>query len=224
MHIVIVEDEKRLADYLTRAIKEEEYSVETFYDGKDALSYIENFHDEIDCIVLDILLPNISGLQICKRLRKKHIDIPVIMLTAKDGEKEKIEGLDAGADDYLTKPFSLSELHARIRSLLRRKTGELNHVIQLNNISIDTKSMKVYLKEKEIFLTLKEYELLKLFLTHPNQVFNREQILENIWGGNFDTFSNVVDVHVTYLRKKIHDDTEPHIIQSIRGVGYRLNA
>lgn len=223
MKILIVEDEKRLAGYLVRAFAEEGYATESIENGKDALSFVENFHDELDCIVLDILLPGMLGIAVCKAIRKKHIDVPILMLTAKDSEAEKIEGLDSGADDYLTKPFLIKELLARVRSLIRRKSGEFDHVFTAGEITMETQSRKVFLSNKEILLTPKEYELLKLLLSHQNHVLNREVILDKVWGMTLDTFSNVVDVHISSLRKKIHDTKIPHVIESVRGVGYRFN-
>lgn len=223
MKIIIIEDETRLAQYLKRALEEEGYTVEHLSNGKEAITFIEYFHANIDAIILDILLPGISGLQICRNLRKKHISVPILMLTAKDQEKEKIEGLDAGADDYLTKPFSLKELLARIRSITRRATGQMNSIYLMDNLKIDVKKRAVYQSKKEVELTLKEYELLELFITHPNHAFHRQEILETVWGVNYDTFSNVVDVHIGSLRKKIKDNKHPYLIQSVRGIGYRLN-
>ncbi len=224
MRILVVEDETLLSVYLVRALKEEGYNAEYIANGTDALAFIEEFHNEIDAIVLDIMLPGLSGLAICRFLRKKHITTPILILTAKDQEQEKIEGLDAGADDYLTKPFSLNELMARLRSLFRRTKGDAAEILQNKDIVMDTKSMKVTREGQDVRLTLKEYALLKLLLSHPNQVLNREQILEQVWDMNYTTFSNVVDVHITYLRKKLHDTNTTNIIESIRGVGYRFNA
>lgn len=223
MKILVVEDEEKLAHYLKRALEEVGYAVEIISNGKDALYFIETCHQEIDAIILDILLPDTSGFQICKEIRKQHITTPILMLTAKDQEADKITGLDIGADDYMTKPFSLQELLARVRSLLRRSRGEINNKLKIQDLEINLESRQVFQNGKEVHLTYKEYELLTLLATHPNKAFEREQLLEQVWDMNFTTFSNIVDVHITHLRQKIHDTKEKNIIQSVRGVGYRLN-
>ena len=224
MKLFIAEDEKRLAFYLKKALEQEGYITYCQFNGIDAFHYIENTYEDLDAVILDISLPGMSGIEICKQMRSHNITLPILMLTARDTEKDKIIGLDSGADDYITKPFSLKELFARIRSVTRRAKGRTNGNIIVKDIIINTASMKVFKNDVEVSLTLREYELLKFLASHPNVALNREQILERVWDINFNSFSNVVDVHINGLRKKIHDTTKPYMIESVRGVGYRINA
>lgn len=223
MKILIVEDEEKLAYYLERALQEEGFTTEWISNGKEAYGFIQNFHNELDCILLDIFLPDMSGLTICEKARKANIATPILILTAKDKENEKVSGLNTGADDYITKPFSLPELIARIHSHIRRSQGVVTQTITIGNISINTAARKVYCNNKEVTLTLKEYNILHLLATHPNETIDREFILDTIWDRNALAMSNVVDAQVKNLRQKLNDTPQTKIIETIRGIGFRLN-
>jgi len=191
---------------------------------KKGQTLVELNHEAFDIIILDIMLPIKNGIEICQELRKQSIFIPIIMLTAKIELKDKINGLDAGADDYLLKPFSFDELVARIRALLRRPKTSLPMEIRIGQLSLQPSKRKVFYEQEEIPLTLKEFNLLEYFMRHPNQVLNREQILDKLWDLNYDSFSNVVDVHIKNLRKKLEDVSGKLLLETVRGVGYRLKA
>lgn len=220
--ILVVEDEKQLAFYLKKTLETQGYVVDCILNGKDASYYIENNTEDIDIILLDIMLPGMNGIEVVKAMRRENITIPVLLLTAKDTEDDKVLGLDTGADDYLTKPFSVKELSARIRSIIRRSNADNTDVINIRDIVIYPMRMKVYKNNKEVHLTLREYEILKMLATHPNQVINREDIIEKVFDLNALAFSNVVDVHVFNLRRKLNDTGKNRLIESIWGVGYRL--
>jgi len=218
MRILIIEDEKKVAKFLQQGLEEERYTVDTAYDGETGtnLALTEVF----DLVILDILIPKKDGITVLKELRSKHITTPVLLLTAKSSVDDKVEGLDAGADDYLTKPFSFAELLARVRSLLRRGTSEKSTILKVLDLQLDTVTHKAKRGEKTIELTGKEYALLEYFMRNVNRVLTRTLISEHIWNYNFDTGTNVIDVYINHLRSKIDDGYERKLLHTIRGVGY----
>ena len=223
MRILILEDEEKLAKHLKTGLENEGFIAQYYLDGLEGENYINLNQDIIDLVILDIMLPQKDGLAVCKSLRTENINIPVLMLTAKSTTEDKILGLNSGADDYLTKPFSFDELLARVRTLLRRPNKTLPVELKVGNLVLNTISRKVIYGNKEIVLTLKEFMLLEYFMRHPNQVLNREQILDSLWDINFDSFSNIVDVHIKNLRKKLnYYEENEEILETVHGLGYRL--
>ncbi|QSZ26698.1 response regulator transcription factor [Aceticella autotrophica] len=220
MRILVVDDEPHLSDILKKALKQEGYSVDIAQDGLDGLELAKmNIYD---VIVLDIMLPKIDGIQILNKLRNLKINTPVLMLTAKDTTEDKIKGLDTGADDYMTKPFEISELMARIRALLRRQAPVKNPILKIADLEVNTLTREVKRNGKEIILTSKEYALLEYMIRNANQVLTRTQIADHIWDYDFDGLSNIIDVYIRYLRKKIDDGYDKKLIHTIRGSGYSL--
>jgi len=222
MHILIVEDNAKVASFIKRGLQEEHYTVDVAADGDEGLALAQS--DEFDLIILDLLLPKRNGLEVLSALRKDKIETPVLILTAKDGPKNKVEGLDAGADDYLTKPFGFEELLARVRALMRRKTGAVSNVIKIADLEMDLLKHKVTRGGKEIILTNREYALLQYFLNNAGRIVTRTALSEHVWEHDFDTFSNVIDVHIARLRRKIDDGFSAHLLKTIRGSGYILEA
>jgi heavy metal response regulator len=220
MKILIVEDEKKVAGFLKKGLQEELYTVDIAYDGEEVSLLAEANH--YDLIILDIMLPKKDGMQILKELRAQRISAPIIMLTAKDSLEDKVQGLDSGADDYLTKPFAFAELLARIRALLRR--GKPEGLIKLiaADLILDPITHEVQRSGKTIELTNKEYTLLEYLLYNKGRVLTRSLISEHIWGYQFDTGTNVIDVYVKYLRDKIDQGFDKKLIHTVRGVGYML--
>jgi DNA-binding response OmpR family regulator len=222
MRVLIIEDQENLANLIKKGLEAEGFAADYVLDGKAGWLRLELNHEDYDVVILDLMLPKMDGMEICKNAREKKIDTPIIMLTAKDGIDDMISGLNIGADDYLVKPFSFDNLLARTRAVLRRPKPALSQEYRVGNIKLDNISKKVFFDSQEIKLTLKEFSLLEYLMRHPNQVLSREQILSNIWDFAFDSFSNVVDVHITNLRKKLGDH-DCKILETVRGVGYRLN-
>jgi len=220
MIILVVEDEHKIASFIKKGLEIEHYTVEHAYDGADALKKIET--NDYDLIILDILLPKLDGFKVAKEIRNQKIHTPILMLTAKDSIEDKVKGLDSGADDYLVKPFALEELLARIRSLLRREKKVEDPKLKIDNLILDPKSHEITRANKNINLTSKEYRILEYLMRHPNQVCTRTMIAEHIWGYNFDKQSNIIDVYLTYLRRKIDKDHSRKLIQTIRGIGYKI--
>jgi DNA-binding response OmpR family regulator len=220
MRILIVEDEESLALRIKSVLESEKYTAETEFDGESGLE--KALTEEYDLIILDILLPRLNGLEILKEIRREGSKIPVLLLTAKDGVEDKVHGLDSGADDYLSKPFAIPELLARVRSLLRRESDVKSAIIRLADIEIDTNTHQITRNKKPINLTAKEYAILEFLIYNKNRVLSRLSIAEHVWGDNFDMFTmtNFVDVHIKNLRKKIEKSESENIIQTIRGVGY----
>ncbi len=220
MRILLAEDEKRVSSFIQRGLKEEGFVVDAAADGEKALAFAEL--NPYDLIILDVMLPKQDGIQICKALRAKKIDSPILMLTAKNTTQDKVLGLNAGADDYLAKPFEFEEFIARVRALTRRKSSSKQTVLQVEDLVLDPMTHKVCRGKTEIQLTAKEYTLLYYFMQNVNQVVTRTMISEHVWNESFDTFTNVIDVYVNYLRKKIDDGFEPILIHTLRGSGYTL--
>lgn len=222
MRILIVEDNKKLAGSIKRGLEKEGYAVDFLMDGNEGFRRVVQCKDDYDLIILDLMLPGKDGMAICQEVRQRNIKIPILILTAKDATGDKIQGLNAGADDYLVKPFSFDELVARIKALLRRPKEVLPSEINVRDLILNTMTRKVFRGKREILLTLKEFALLEYLMRNPGQVFTREQLLDHAWDYSFDSFSNVVDVHMKNLRKKIDDNQNEKLLETIRGVGYRI--
>jgi two-component system OmpR family response regulator len=220
MRILVVEDELKMARLLRRGLEEEGYAVDAALNGSDAVWM--GTENDYDAIVLDLMLPDLDGFEVCRRLRGADRWAPVIMLTAKDGVPDRIEGLDAGADDYLTKPFSFAELLARLRSLMRRGQNERPAILAVGDLEMDPARHRVVRDGKTISLSAKEFALLEFFMRHPDEVLSRTRILEHVWDFAYEGDSNVVDVYVRYLRDKVDRPFGRSSIETVRGAGYRL--
>ncbi len=218
MRILIVEDDQSLHRIIRRRLSEEGYAVDGCFDGEDALYYMES--EVFDCVILDWMLPKKDGVIVLREFRNHGFRTPVLMLTAKDSITDRVEGLDAGADDYLTKPFAYDELSARVRALLRRNTEMKNNKLQIADLVMDLSMHTVFRGEREISLTSREYALLEYFLRNHGQVLTRSQIADHVWNYEFDYDSNVVDVYVRYLRNKIDKGYDCPLIHTVRGYGY----
>ena len=221
MRILIVEDEAGVAGFVEQGLKEAGYAVNVARDGAEGLEYALAY--EYDAIVLDIMLPKMNGLDMLREIRAKRVKAPVLLLTARDGLDDRVKGLDIGADDYLVKPFAFPELLARIRALLRRPPLQTGNLLSFNDLEMDIAQREVRRAGKHIELSPREFSLLELMLRHPNQVLSRTQIVEHVWNFDFYSDTNVVDVYIGYLRRKIDRDFSPALIQTIRGVGFRLS-
>ncbi|OQY20395.1 MAG: DNA-binding response regulator [Desulfobacteraceae bacterium 4572_35.1] len=220
MNILVVEDEKKVASFIQRGLEEEGFTVEIAVNGEEGSEKAESNH--YDLILLDIMLPKKDGLTVLKELRAKEINTPVLCLTAKDSVEDIVAGLDSGSDDYLTKPFAFAELLARVKALVRRGAQDRGAEVFFADLRLDPVTHKVWRGEKEIDLTTKEYGLLEYFMRNPNQVLTRAMIAEHVWDYTFDSFTNIIDVYVNYLRKKVDKDHSKKLIHTIRGVGYVL--
>jgi two-component system, OmpR family, response regulator MprA len=217
--ILIIEDDEGIVRVLRRALTYEGYQVETGLDGESGLAQARDWRP--DLVILDLMLPGMDGLEVTQRLRTEG-NIPILMLTAKDTITDRVQGLDAGADDYMTKPFDLDELLARVRALLRRTQLERAPVLSFNDLTLDTSTRLASRRSRPIALTAKEYDLLELFMRHPRQVMTREMIFDRVWGYDFGGESNVLDVYIRYLRQKLENEGETRLIHTVRGVGYVL--
>ncbi len=221
--ILVIEDEERILQFLRRGLSYEGYHVETAVNGTDGLQIAQN--QSPDLVVLDWMLPELEpgldGLEVCRRLRAAS-DVPILMLTAKDSVADRVQGLDAGADDYLVKPFALNELLARVRALIRRSRSDEPEILSFDTLRLDTGTHQAFRGDRVIELTAKEYELLELFLRHPRQVLTRDQIFDRVWGYDFGGESNIIEVYVRYLRQKSEAEGEARLIHTVRGVGYVL--
>jgi heavy metal response regulator len=222
MRVLVIEDEKKVADFISNGLAEEGYAVDVAHDGDQG--YFLAMTNEYDAILLDIMLPKMDGFTLCTKLRSEDNHTPILMLTAKDAIKDKVRGLDAGADDYLTKPFAFEELLARIRSLLRKKSLQQKTQFQVDNLVLDTITHAVSRGESEIQLSVKEYALLEYLMRNTGSVVTRTMIAEHVWDINFDTFTNVIDVYISYLRNKIDRGHDIKLIHTVRGRGYVLKS
>ena len=220
MRILVVEDEVNLNDIIVKKLKLEHYGVDSCFDGKEALDYI--FSAEYDVIPLDIMLPKLDGFEVLKKIRNKNIKTPVLLLTARDGIEDRVQGLDFGADDYLVKPFAFDELLARIRVLLRRNTDNASNIFTLSNLTVNCNSHEVFRDNTSIKLSTREFTILEYMIRNKEKVLSREKIEQHIWDYNYEGGTNVVDVYIRYLRKKIDDNFSPKLIHTIRGIGYIL--
>ena len=222
MKILVVEDNEKLAKSLKKGLEQEGYAADYITDGEAGQRRLEVGVKDYDLVILDRMLPKRDGVSVCKNWREQDIMTPVIMLTAKDMDEDKIFGLDSGADDYLIKPFSFLELLARIRALLRRPKTTLPSELKIKDLVLNVSTRKVFRGQREVHLTLKEFAILEYLVRQPNQVLNREQIISHVWDFAFDSFSNLVDVHIKNLRKKLEGKNDAKILETIRGVGYRI--
>jgi len=220
MKVLVVEDEQKVANFLKKGLKEEQFVVDVAYDGLEGeVMALEN---EYDLILLDVMLPGKDGVAILETLRSKQLDVPIIMLTAKDMVVDKLKGFEAGCDDYIPKPFSFEELLARIRAVLRRHSSAGSNVLTFADLTLDLISHKVIRGGKEIELTAKEYSLMEYLMRNPERVLTRTMITQHVWDYNFDSFTNVIDVYVNYLRNKVDRGFSQKLIHTVRGVGYIL--
>jgi len=220
MRILVIEDEQKVANFIKRGLKEEGYSVDVACDGEGGYFLVKD--NEYDVIILDLMLPKMDGITLCKKLRAEKITTPILMLTAKDSVKDKVIGLDSGGNDYLTKPFSFEELLARIRVLLRKDQTATPTKLKVDDLVLDLITHKVSRAGKEIPLTNKEYALLEYLMRNTGSIVTRTMISEHVWDINFDTFTNVIDVYLNYLRNKIDKGYKKKLIHTIRGRGYMI--
>jgi len=220
MRILVIEDEVKIAQFIKRGLKEEGYAVDVANDGEEGHFLLSS--NEYDAIILDLMLPKMDGLTLCRTLRKEGNQTPIIMLTAKDTVKDKVKGLDSGADDYLPKPFAFEELLARVRVVLRKKDSRVQTQLKVDDLNLDLLTHKVTRGDREIDLTVKEYALLEYLMRNAGNIVTRTMISEHVWDINFDTFTNVIDVYINYLRNKIDSGFTDKMIHTVRGKGYLL--
>lgn len=220
MRILIVDDDQRLCHTLKRGLEENTFAVDCVHDGEEG--EISGCNDIYDIIILDVMMPKKDGIQVCRDLRTRSINTPILMLTAKDTVGDRVKGLDTGADDYLVKPFSFSELLARVRALLRRQDKSRSPQLKADDLTLNTVTHEVYRQQEQIILTSKEFAILEYLMRNPNAVISRAMIEEHAWDCNFDSLSNLVDVYIRRLRQKIDPEQGKNIIETVRGAGYRL--
>jgi DNA-binding response OmpR family regulator len=220
MRILLVEDEKKLSELIERALKAERYAVDTAYDGLAAWE-MANAYD-YDLVILDLMLPSLSGTEVLRRIRAQNQKVPILILTARDATEEKVRNFEAGADDYLTKPFAFAELLVRVKALLRRGPVTRSSVLRVGDLEVDRLSQQVKRGGRRIELTAKEYALLEYLATNPGRVFSRTMIIEHVWDQSFEGLTNIVDVYVRHLRSKVDDPFPSKLIRTVRGVGYSL--
>jgi len=220
MRLLVVEDEKKLNELITKKLKKEYYGVDSCFDGEEAVRYVEG--TEYDAIILDIMLPKLDGFEVIKRIRAKKNKVPILLLTARDNTDDKVKGLDYGADDYLVKPFIFEELMARIRVLLRRNSGNADNVVTIANLKVDLDAKTVFRDDLLIKLSGREYSILEYLIRNKGKILSRERIEDHIWNYDYEGGTNVIDVYIRYLRKKIDDSYTPKLIHTIRGLGYVL--
>lgn len=220
MRILLVEDEQKLGEVLVSGLREHGYAVDLVGDGEEALHL--GLTVPYDAVILDLMLPHLDGFAVCRGWRERRRNMPVLVLTARDAIDDRVKGLDCGADDYLIKPFAFRELLARLRALLRREGAARDTVLRVGDLEVDTVSHDVRRAGRPVELTTKEYAILEYFARHPNRVLTRSEIAEHVWDYDFTSASNVIDVYLGYLRRKIGDDREPRLLRTIRGAGYQL--
>ncbi len=224
MRILVVEDEKKLADVLADGLEKKGFAVDTLSDGQEALSRLSLHRADYDLVILDLMIPTLSGAEVCRQARAKEITTPILILTARSEVETKVDLLLSGADDYLVKPFSFDELLARIHALSRRPHETKPAILTVGDIELDPGAHTVKRGGEPIELTLKEFMLLEYFMRHPNEVVNREDLLTHLWDFNYESFSNVIDVHVKNLRRKLSASGSGDVLETVRGIGYRLHA
>lgn len=224
MKALIIEDEENLAKILKMGLEKEGYAADYVLDGEKGQRRIELHSEDYDVVITDLTLPEKSGLEVCREIRALGISIPILVLTGRDTLQDKITLLDAGADDFLVKPFQLAEVLARLRALTRRPKQTLPTELSVGELRLSPATMEVFLRQKPLKLTLKEFRLLEYFMRHPNQICSRQNIVDNIWDFNFDSLSNVVDVYINRLRDKIQTPQGTTMIETARGIGYKLKA
>ncbi len=220
MRVLVVDDDRRLCNIVRRGLVEEAYAVDVAYDGEEG-EYMAEV-SPYDLIILDIMMPKKDGIQVCEELRARRINTPILMLTAKDTVDDRVRGLDAGADDYMVKPFSFNELLARARALMRRESMTKSPELEVGDLVLNTQTREVRRGDRTIELTTKEYVILEYFMRHPNAVVTRTMLEEHAWDYDFDSVSNLVDVYIRRLRRKLDDDERESLLQTVRGAGYRL--
>jgi heavy metal response regulator len=218
MRILVVEDEKKVASFLKKGLEEENYAVDVAHDGEEGLALAQI--NEYDLVILDIMLPKLDGMEVLRQISSDGSGVPILILTAKDSVEDIVGGLDSGSDDYLTKPFSFAELVARVRALLRRRMMEKTDLLEVDDLTLSLSTHRVKRGGREIELTAKEYGLLEYFMRNPNRILTRTLIAEHVWDYHFDSSTNVIDVYVNYLRKKIDQGFEKKLIHTARGSGY----
>ncbi len=220
MRVLIVEDERRLSNIIKKGFIEDGFAVDQAFDGEEGQFLAES--EQYDLIILDIMLPKLNGLELCRELRKKNIKIPILMLTARSTTEDKVAGLDSGADDYLTKPFSFIEFRSRVHALIRRSHQETSPILTIDELELDPLKHTASRDSKSLILTPKEFAVLELLMRHKGEVVSRTMIIEHVWDYNFDGMSNVVDVFVGTLRKKVDSASKKKLIQTVHGVGYKI--
>jgi DNA-binding response OmpR family regulator len=224
MRVLIVEDAKKLALALKKGLEAEGYAVDAVFDGLTARKRLIAREDQYDLVILDVMLPGVDGITLCREMRRRQVAMPILMLTARDTTADKVAGLDSGADDYLVKPFAVDELLARMRTLLRRPRQSLPVELSVGDLVLDPGARRVSRDGHEIDLTAKEFALLEVLMRNEGRVLSREWILDHVWDEEFDSFSNIIDVYVRRLRKKIDRDGDPSLFSTVRGVGYGMRA
>ena len=221
MRLLLVEDEKKVADFVARGLRAERFAVDVAYDGNSGWDLASSVN--YDAIILDLMLPGLSGTELLRRLRKRDSNAAVLVLTARDGTADKVENFEAGADDYLTKPFAFAELLVRIKALLRRPPANRSHLLRVADLEVDRLTQQVRRAGKRLDLTVKEYALLEYLVAHAGRVLSRTMIIEHVWDESFEGLTNIVDVYVRHLRAKVDDPFPTRLIHTVRGAGYSIN-
>jgi two-component system copper resistance phosphate regulon response regulator CusR len=221
MRILLVEDEKKVADIIARGLKAERFAVDVSHDGQNGWEMADAYN--YDLIILDLMLPGLTGTEILEKVRRKNQQVPILILTARDGMDDKVKNFEVGADDYLTKPFAFAELLVRVKALLRRGPVNRSSVLRVGDLEVDRLSQQVRRGGRKIELTAKEYSLLEYLATHPGRVFSRTMIIEHVWDQSFEGLTNIVDVYVRHLRAKVDDPFPAKLLRTVRGVGYSLS-